>query len=152
MPGRSFALIGYRYRFGGHEKLNEVSGSGNTVDMGDRWLDVRLGRTPKMDAKAHKYPSVSPHAYVLNNPIVYIDREGKEVYIHGMDVNKAVVALQRKTSLQLSYDVETGKLTAMGTSESDLDKELMKAITDIGIKVNLYTTNENSFKSRDGSI
>src|SRR5690606_21118470 len=40
---------GYRYGFGGHEKLDEVSGSGNVVDMGDRWLDVRLGRTHKLD-------------------------------------------------------------------------------------------------------
>jgi RHS repeat-associated protein len=69
----------YRYSFGGHERLDEVSGSGNTVDMGDRWLDTRLGRTPKIDAKAKKYPDISPYAYAANNPIFFTDPDGKEV-------------------------------------------------------------------------
>jgi RHS repeat-associated protein len=69
----------YRYGYGSHEKIDEVSGSGNTIDMGDRWLDVRLGRTPKPDAKAHKYPEISPYAYVLNNPIIFVDPDGKVV-------------------------------------------------------------------------
>ncbi len=69
----------YRWGYGGHEKIDEVSGSGNTIDMGDRWLDVRLGRTPKPDAKGFLYPSVSPYAYALNNPIIYIDPDGRVV-------------------------------------------------------------------------
>ena len=68
---------GYRYSFGGHEKLDEVSGSGNTVDMGDRWLDVRLGRTPKMDRQANKLAGISPYSYALNNQIIYIDPDGE---------------------------------------------------------------------------
>jgi hypothetical protein len=70
---------GYRYGFGSHERMDEVSGSGNTVDMGDRWLDTRLGRTPIIDAKAKKYPDISPYAYAANNPIFFTDPDGKEV-------------------------------------------------------------------------
>lgn len=82
MVGREFeadTADRYRFGYGGHEKLDEVQGSGNIVDMGDRWLDVRLGRTPKPDVKAGKYPFISPYAYALNNPLIYVDRDGKEV-------------------------------------------------------------------------
>lgn len=50
--------------------------------MGDRWLDVRLGRTPKTDAHAANYPSISPYAYAANNPILYVDLDGKDVYFY----------------------------------------------------------------------
>jgi RHS repeat-associated protein len=84
MPGRSFSSEDYRFGFGGHEKVDEASGSGNTVDMGDRWLDVRLGRTPKMDAKANKYSSLSPYSYAANSPLIFIDPDGKDIIpVHG---------------------------------------------------------------------
>jgi RHS repeat-associated protein len=81
MPSRSFSASSYRYGFGGHEKVDEVSGSGNTVDMGDRWLDVRLGRTPSIDSKAGKYPGISPYAYAVNSPLSVIDPDGNDVYL-----------------------------------------------------------------------
>lgn len=75
---RSYSrLRDYRYGYGGHEKMDEVSGSGNTVDMGDRWLDTRLGRTPKMDKRTIDYPDLSPYSYAGNNPILFTDPTGK---------------------------------------------------------------------------
>ncbi|MEZ4776016.1 MAG: hypothetical protein R3D00_22755 [Bacteroidia bacterium] len=82
MPGRSLNLGEYRFGAGGHEKVDEVSGSGNTVDMGDRWLDTRLGRTSKPDAKNSKYPALSPYSYAANNPIFFIDPDGKVIIVH----------------------------------------------------------------------
>lgn len=79
MSGRSGSPEDYRYGFNGKEKDDEVKGAGNQIDLGDRWLDVRLGRMPKPDAKAHKYPDISPYAYVLNSPIQYIDPDGRVV-------------------------------------------------------------------------
>ncbi|RMG82438.1 MAG: hypothetical protein D6707_02925, partial [Bacteroidetes bacterium] len=75
-PGRVFNSGEYRFGYGSHEKIDEVSGSGNTIDMGDRWLDTRVGRTYKLDAKADLYPGVSPYTYAANNPIIFIDPDG----------------------------------------------------------------------------
>src|SRR5690606_38834565 len=79
MPGRSYNSNSYTYGYGSHEKIDEVQGSGNIVDMGDRWLDTRLGRTPKPDSKGYLYPGVSPYSYANDNPILFIDPDGKEV-------------------------------------------------------------------------
>ena len=135
------------YRFNGKELDPET---GNYY-YGARYYDPKISVWLSVDPLAAKYPSWSPYTFVMNNPILFIDPDGREVYIHGADAQKAVAALQKKTSLQLSYDAKTGMLSAMGKAESKLDKELMGAIGDQGIKVNLYTTRENSFKSRDGS-
>jgi hypothetical protein len=81
----------YKFGFGSHEKIDEVSGSGNTVDMGDRWLDVRLGRTPKLDAKAKKYPDNSPYVYAANNPILFLDPDGKVVKAYTIEAQELVI-------------------------------------------------------------
>jgi hypothetical protein len=79
---------GYRFGYGNHEKIDEIAGAGNTIDMGDRWLDTRIGRTPKTDAEARKYPFISPYAYALNTPIQAIDPDGKVViFINGQHGN-----------------------------------------------------------------
>jgi Metallopeptidase toxin 3 len=77
MPGRSISSGSYRYGFGGHEKLDEVQGLENFVDMGDRWLDVRLGRTSKPDRRVNDFPGESPYNYAGSNPIYYIDVNGE---------------------------------------------------------------------------
>lgn len=39
------------------------------------------GRFLSVDPLFHKYPSWSPYAYVMNNPLIYIDPTGKSTYI-----------------------------------------------------------------------
>ena len=76
MAGRSYqSSSSYRYGFGGHEKVDEISGSGNEVDMGGRYLDTRLGRTLSIDPEASAFPGISSYIYALDNPINVIDPE-----------------------------------------------------------------------------
>jgi RHS repeat-associated protein len=75
---------GYRFGYGNHEKIDEIAGAGNTIDMGARMLDTRLGRTKSLDPKMGLYPGISPYSYCLNTPIQAKDPDGKVViFING---------------------------------------------------------------------
>ena len=76
MPGR-YANDGYRYGFGGHEKDDEIKGSGNHYSFGDYGYDPRLGRRWNVDPLANEMPGTSPYSYAYNNPILLKDPDGK---------------------------------------------------------------------------
>jgi hypothetical protein len=44
--------------------------------------DSRLGRWFAVDPLARKYPMLSPYAFVANNPLIYIDPDGKDIIIY----------------------------------------------------------------------
>jgi len=68
----------YRYGFDGMEKDNEVAGTGNSIDFGERSYDPRLGRWKSTDPYEIKYPGVSPYNFALNNPLLFVDPDGAE--------------------------------------------------------------------------
>jgi len=76
MPERFSSSSDYRYGYGGHEKDDEVKGSGNHLSFGDYGYDPRVVRRWKRDPKAGIYPNISPYAYALNNPIIFTDPGG----------------------------------------------------------------------------
>ncbi len=139
MPGRTISnpSDSYRYGFGSHEKIDEVSGNGNTLDMGDRWLDVRLGRTSKMDRYATKYPSISSYSYAANNPIFFIDPDGK--VIRASDATTQGYVLQYITE-QLgenhgySFNSENTLISNATGAEKNYNKQ-HKSINKVIIKV-----------------
>jgi RHS repeat-associated protein len=65
-----------KYKFTGKERDVETG-----YDyFGARYYDSRIGRWPVVDPLFVKYPGISPYAYTLNNPIRFIDLEGKQVW------------------------------------------------------------------------
>lgn len=77
MPGMVSSSESYRYGYVGGEKISELMGDGNYVDLGERGIDTRLGRLNwRIDPMANKFPYQSPYVYAGNNPILYIDKEG----------------------------------------------------------------------------
>jgi RHS repeat-associated protein len=70
----------YRFGFNGMFKDNEVKGIGNSLDFGSRIYDSRIGRWLSLDPLARQYPSISPYAFAANNPIYYLDPDGRKIF------------------------------------------------------------------------
>lgn len=57
-----------------------------------------IARFLSTDPLAEKYPNISPYAYVANNPIIFIDPDGREI-----DFSKAIETLMRKNKDNEDY-------------------------------------------------
>ena len=68
--------------FNGMLKDNEMfGGDGNSYDFGARLYNPRLGRWMATDPLQAKYASLSPYNYTANNPICFIDIDGRDIGI-----------------------------------------------------------------------
>jgi RHS repeat-associated protein len=72
-----------RFKFGGKE-MQTIANLGS-LDFGARQYDQLLARWFTIDPLAEKYYSWSPYAYCINNPIKYIDPDGREIWIYYED-------------------------------------------------------------------
>ncbi len=82
MPGREYtaqSVVGYRFGFNGKEMDDETYGDGNEWDFGSRILDPRLGKWLSLDPLQMKYPWISAYSFTINNPIFFIDLEGRDI-------------------------------------------------------------------------
>jgi len=81
-------------------------------DYGARHYDAAIGRWWGVDALAEKYYSISPYAYVANNPVNYVDANGDSISLarmQGLDnalganyTGKIINDTQSQTGLTLS--------------------------------------------------
>ncbi|MCD7931239.1 MAG: hypothetical protein LUH15_07655, partial [Tannerellaceae bacterium] len=93
-----------------------------------------------MDPLVEKYYSVSPYAYVMNNPVNAIDPTGMEVIITGHQSDSVAHHLNQTTKLNLSYDSNNQYLFYTkdeSVEYSVYDQLLMKIIDDPDITVKL---------------
>ena len=74
-----------RYKYNGKE-LDRLNGL-NWYDYGARHYDAAIGSWPTVDPLCEKYYSLSPYNFCGNNPVKFIDSDGREV-INKFDQNK----------------------------------------------------------------
>ena len=94
------------------------------------------------DPMFEKYPSISPYTYCANNPLIFVDPTGKnlEGYINGEGADAATAQLDASTSLDITRDPSTGKLSATGEIKTQQDQDLYDAINDPTIRVDINAT------------
>ena len=54
----------------------------NLYDYSARYYESALGRFTSVDPLAEKYYSISPYVYVMNNPLKFIDPDGRDIKIY----------------------------------------------------------------------
>ena len=69
------ALPGNNHKFNGKEE--QTTGNIGYLDYGARMYDNVTGRWSTPDPLAEKYKSMSPYNYCLNNPVIFVDPDGR---------------------------------------------------------------------------
>ena len=82
----------------------------NTYDYGARQYNPVLARWDRIDPMCEKYYDVSPYAYCANNPVRYIDPDGRKI----------VFGNNSSISFKLSFWIAVSFLKTLGDTERGL--------------------------------
>ncbi len=91
----------YRFGFNGKESDDETYGEGNAYDFGARIYDPRLGRWLNTDPLEKRHANNSPYLSMGNNPILFIDKEGEDIYIYYVNQDKQITVAQIASNLEI---------------------------------------------------
>ena len=85
------------YKFSGKE-LDEEYGL-DYYYFGARYYDPSIGRWLAPDPLAEKYPHLSPYSYAANNPLKFIDPDGRALYLYGIKMNAKSAEMYTQSQL-----------------------------------------------------
>lgn len=100
-------------------------------DYGFRFYDSQLARFHTIDPLAEKYYPISPFAYVANNPLRFIDPDGREIWIayHVYDKKGRASVQEVQYKNGNLYDKDGGKYSGNNSYVSKVAKDLNKLST-----------------------
>ena len=95
------------YKYNGKE-LDRMHGL-DTYDYGARQYNPVTARWDRMDPLCEKYYSISPYAYCANNPVMYIDLDGREVFADSLAIRNIGNTLSEEEAQYVRFD-DQGRL------------------------------------------
>jgi len=149
MPGRK-SSGGYRYGFNGKENDNEVKGEGNQIDFGARIYDQRLGRWLSLDPLFTKYPNWSAYNFTMDNPILFIDPDGKVVIVKDITSYKAILGTLTANEISRIKINKNGTIAISGKDPGSKNLQNLRILVESKINHNIITS--NSYKSAGGEM
>jgi hypothetical protein len=110
ISGRAALLAAsYRFSFNGHERTDEIAGTGNHTTAIYWEYDTRLGRRWNMDPLTSDAPDWSPYRTFFCNPIRYSDPDGQWEW----DAKGNLVAQKGDNSYSMAKFLGTSQRNAM---------------------------------------
>ena len=151
MDGKSPGLQPYKYNGKEQDKMHGL----NLYDYHARHYDSAIDRFTTIDPLAEKYYSISPYVYVANNPMKYIDPDGKEVVALNKGARQAILNTLPKSIRSFVIFNKNGSINKIALNSVNSTSENFLKLSQLVNNNQVFevnVSNKMTYKNEKGSL